>query len=193
MVLLVLFLQYFPLLFHFHLSMMIASLIYFLHTTHLQPPDLSLFFILLPIQSIHTNFHPVQELCSIEFKHIQLDSTFIRIIHHTLFPMFSVAYIRQLREEGTSKSKWKDRSLKCIVVDTCNNSDGLLFYHPPSKQMLSCSDGYKFDTFTPAGPQFKETYNGRFIFNTIAGTKNIHRPPKDHLHTYNLMTENMFR
>jgi hypothetical protein len=100
-----------------------------------------------------------------------------KVDYRNLFLMFSVAYIRQMREDGTSKLKWINRSLKCIVVGQCPKSDGLLFYHPPSKQMLSCSDGYKFDSFTPAGPQFKLTYDGRFIFNTKASTTSIHRPP----------------
>jgi hypothetical protein len=100
-----------------------------------------------------------------------------KVNYRNLFPMFSVAYIRQIHKEGTAKSKWKDCSLKCIVVGTCSKSDGLLFYHPPSKQMLSCSDRYKFDTFTPAGPQFKLQYDGRFIFSTRASTDSIHRPP----------------
>ena len=82
-----------------------------------------------------------------------------------------------MREQGTDKSKWQTRSLKCIAVGTCNLSDGLLFYHPPSKQMFSCSDGYKFDSFSPAGPQFNETYDGKFIFNTKASMESIHRPP----------------
>ena len=30
-----------------------------------------------------------------------------KVDYRTLFPMFSVAYIRQMREQGTNKSKWQ--------------------------------------------------------------------------------------
>jgi dUTP pyrophosphatase len=75
--------------------------------------------------------------------------------YRSLFPMFSTAYIKQVQEDGPGH-KWKSRSLKCICVGTCPDSDALLFYHPPSKQTLSCADGYRFDSFSPSGPQFGE-------------------------------------
>ena len=67
--------------------------------------------------------------------------------------------------------------MKCIVVGKCSNSDGLLFYHPPSKQLLSCADGYKFDTFMPAGPQLGENFDGNFVFNLQSDVDTIHRAP----------------
>ena len=82
-----------------------------------------------------------------------------------------------MREEGSDKFKWHSHNLKYIAVGACNVSDCLLFYHPPSKQMFLCPDGFKFDAFSPAGPKFQEIYDGKFIFNTRASMDSIHRPP----------------
>jgi deoxyuridine 5'-triphosphate nucleotidohydrolase len=100
-----------------------------------------------------------------------------KVDYRALFPLFSIAYIRQHREEGQDKNKWTSKSLKCVLVGKCNKSDSLLFYHPPSKQTLSCSDGYRFDTFSPAGPQFGKHYDGDFIFNIKSSMDAIHKPP----------------
>jgi hypothetical protein len=94
-----------------------------------------------------------------------------------LFLMFSVVYIKHVRDNGTASNKWKSKSLKCIVIRQCDKSDGLLFFHPPSKQILTCGDGYKFDTFSPAGPQFELNFDGNFTFNTQSDLDDIHRPP----------------
>jgi hypothetical protein len=69
-----------------------------------------------------------------------------KVDYRSLFPLFTTAYIKQIQEEGPG-SKWKTRSLKCICVGTCPDSNALLFYHPPSKQTLSCANGYWFDSF----------------------------------------------
>ena len=94
-----------------------------------------------------------------------------------LFPMFSVAYIKQVTDKGKHKNKWKRQSLKVICVGTDPQSDGLLFYHPGTKTVLSCADQYRFDTYLPAGPQFKETFDGRFQFHTKSNLQNIHVAP----------------
>ena len=94
-----------------------------------------------------------------------------------LFPMFSVAYIKQETNKGKHKSKWSSQSLKVICVGTDPQSDGLLFYHPVTKTLLSCADQYRFDTYLPAGPQFKESFDGRFQFHTKSALKNIHTAP----------------
>ena len=73
--------------------------------------------------------------------------------------------------------KWKGKTLKCIAVGQCPISDCLLFYHPPSKQTLSCGQGYKFDISHPSGPEFNLEYDNKFIFNTKASIDYIHRPP----------------
>ena len=97
--------------------------------------------------------------------------------YRTLFPLFSIAYIKQNRETGGQhKNKWKTKTLKCILVGTDNKSDGLLFYHPPSKQLLTGNNGYRLDTYLPSGPQFNETFDGSFQFNTKGDMDAIHRP-----------------
>ena len=97
--------------------------------------------------------------------------------YRVLLPMFCIAYIRQERDHGTAKDKWSTKSLKCILVGKCHQSDSLLFYHPPSKQTLSCADGYCLDTTSPPGPQFGQHYDGDFIFTTRSALDVIHRPP----------------
>jgi hypothetical protein len=97
--------------------------------------------------------------------------------YRQLFPMFSAAYIKHTRSQGTNKSKWQPQSLKCIAVGRCPTSNGILFYHPPSKQTLTCSDGYKFDMFSPSGLQFNLKFDSGFIFSTESTRAAIHRPP----------------
>ena len=101
-----------------------------------------------------------------------------KVDYRILFPLFSIAYIKQMRHEGKHLSKWKSQSMKCIVVGTCSKSNGLLFYHPPSKQLFSCADGYKFDPTTPAGLHFNEKYDGDFFLNVKSdNVHHIHRKP----------------
>jgi hypothetical protein len=97
--------------------------------------------------------------------------------YRQLFPMFSAAYIKHARSQGTNNSKWQPQSLKCIAVGRCPTSNGILFYHPPSKQTLTCGDGYKFDTFSPSGLQFNLKFDSGFIFSTESTRAAIHRPP----------------
>jgi hypothetical protein len=101
-----------------------------------------------------------------------------KVDYRNLFPMLSVAYIKQTRQDGIQKSKWKSQTLKCILVGSCKDSDSLLFYHPPSKQTLSCSNGYTIDSFTPAGTHFDEKFDSTFIFNTQSDIDTIHKPPE---------------
>ena len=101
-----------------------------------------------------------------------------KVDYRNLFPMLSVAYIKQTRQDGIQKSKWKSQTLKCILVGSCKDSDSLLFYHPPSKQTLSCSNGYTIDSFTPAGTHFNEKFDATFIFNTQSDIDTIHKPPE---------------
>ena len=97
--------------------------------------------------------------------------------------MFATAYKRQHRQDNRDISSWTSKSLKCVTVGSCPNSDGLLFYHPPSKQLLTCGDGYRFDTYSPAGPQFGQTYEGDFKFTTKSAIHNIHQRPSHELNS----------
>ena len=65
--------------------------------------------------------------------------------------------------------------MKCIVVGTDNKSGSLLFYHPPSKQLLVGSIRYHLDTYLPSGPQFHAEYDGLFNFNTKGDMDGIHQ------------------
>ena len=71
--------------------------------------------------------------------------------YRNLLPMFSTVYIKKVCNRGLDHNKWYPQSLKCILEGKCFNSDALLFYHPPLKQTISCTDGYKLDTFLPPG------------------------------------------
>ena len=71
-----------------------------------------------------------------------------KVDYMQLFPMFAVSYIKQPNEVGGGhKNKWASQSLKTICVGICQDSDGLLFYHPQSKSIISCADNYHFDIF----------------------------------------------
>lgn len=100
-----------------------------------------------------------------------------KVDYRVLVPMFSVAYFKQTWETGgSSKQKNRTKSLKCILVGSDNKSNGLQFYHPESKQLITANNGFRIDSFLPSGPQFKENFDGSFIFNTKSGQDNIHRP-----------------
>ena len=92
-----------------------------------------------------------------------------------LFPMFATAFIKRPNEGGEG-AKWKNKALKTILVGQCPNSDSQLFYHPPTKQLLSCADQYRIDTSSPSGPQFAESYDNSFVFNTKSSLERIHEP-----------------
>jgi hypothetical protein len=124
------------------------------------------------------------EVCNLlpthHLSHISTPFTLVhkrKVDYRLLFPMFSTAFIKYRRHGGAHTSKWAPQSLKCIAVGTCSKSNGLLFYHPPSKQVITCGDGYKFDSFSPSGPQFNETFDGNFVFSTKSLGDAVHRPP----------------
>ena len=95
-----------------------------------------------------------------------------------LFPMFSKAYVKIENEVGgTHLNKFKSQTLKTICVGRCPKSDSLLFYHPPSKTLLSNADGYRFDNHTPSGPQFGLKYDGGFHI-TRKSSSPIHQRPQ---------------
>ena len=94
-----------------------------------------------------------------------------------LIPLFSVAAVKVDREQGGRHlNKFRPQSIQCIAVGLSHKSDSVLFYHPPSKQLLH-SSSYRFDTYLPAGPQFNLAFDADFVFNTRADLDNsIHRP-----------------
>ena len=101
-----------------------------------------------------------------------------KVDYRLLFPMFSTAYIKtETSHDGTHKNSFETQSIKTICVGTCPKSDALLFYHPATKQLLSCADGYVFDLYSPSGPTFNETYDGSFTLNTKSSLQTIHMAP----------------
>ena len=100
-----------------------------------------------------------------------------KVDYRVLFPMFSVAYLKREWEQGDHhRNKHRTKSLKCIIVGSDPKTDGFQFYHPPSKQLLTGSNGHLLDTFLPAGPQFGEQFDGNFVFNNQGAIDMIHRP-----------------
>ena len=92
--------------------------------------------------------------------------------------MFSLSYIKLPKRRQDDNSKWSSQTVKAIVIRRCPKSDGLLFYLPMSKQLISCGDGYKFDTSSPSGPHFGEKFDYNFYMNTRASLETaIHRAP----------------
>ena len=60
-----------------------------------------------------------------------------KVDHPKLFPLFSVAYIKQEREQGGKpKNKVLSKSLKSILIGDNSLTNGLLFYHPLFKQLF---------------------------------------------------------
>ena len=93
-----------------------------------------------------TNLLPIRHGKTITMSHEVVHGTKADFLD--LFPLFSTAYIKQLRDTSEIGGKWKTQTLKCIAVGQCSKSDSLIFYHPPSKQTITCGIGYKFDTFS---------------------------------------------
>ena len=90
----------------------------------------------------------------------------------SLIPMFSVAWVHR-----PSSHKFESRSIKCIVVGRDSKSDGLIFYHPPTKTTFVDGNQHRFVPSDPAGPSFGIPYNGSFSFTSQASLDSIlHRP-----------------
>ena len=70
--------------------------------------------------------------------------------------MFAVAYIKIPKRRQEENTKWTSQTVKAMVVGSCPKSDGLLFYIPQSKLLISCSEGCKFVMSSPSGPHFNE-------------------------------------
>eukprot|EP00957_Ditylum_brightwellii_P032422 2456768-Ditylum_brightwellii.AAC.1 len=81
-----------------------------------------------------------------------------------LVPMFSLSY------RATADSQ----SIKAICVGNDKKSDGLLFYIPLSKRLISSSD-YTLDPTIPSGPVFNLYYDGCIGFN-------LYSPSSEQLH-----------
>ena len=89
-----------------------------------------------------------------------------KVDYRQLFPIFKKAYVKVENDKETSHlNSYKSQTIKTICVGTCPDSDGLLFYHPKTKRVITAADGYKFDVRLPSGPQFNEKFDGDFYIN----------------------------
>ena len=97
-----------------------------------------------------------------------------------LIPMFSIADIKIDKEQGGHhRQSIRSQTLRTICVGLSHKADCAMFYHPPSKQTIH-SDTYKFDTYMPAGPQFKLNFDGDFVFNTRSDYEQCTHKPCSH-------------
>ena len=84
-----------------------------------------------------------------------------KVDYRQLFPIFKKAYVKiETDENGGNRNSYKTQTIKTICVGSCPDSDGLLFYHPKTKRVITAADGYKFDTRLASGPQFNEKFDG---------------------------------
>ena len=84
-----------------------------------------------------------------------------KVDYRQLFPVFKKAYVKiETDESGGHRNKYKSQTIKTICVGSCPDSDGMLFYHPKTKKVITSADGYKFDTRLASGPQFNEKFDG---------------------------------
>ena len=83
----------------------------------------------------------------------------------TLFPLFSLAYIRKMRDGSIKRSKYVTHSEACIVVGRSHNTNGLLFYNPTSRETYTSVD-YVLDPTIAAGPYFNYKYSPSCYFGS---------------------------
>ena len=99
----------------------------------------------------------------------------------TLFPMFSLAYVRQTTDPTSNstshREKFTNQSIKCIAIGRDPLSDGLLFYNPRSNRTISSSD-YRLDPTKPSGIAFKYDPPDSFHFHLHDKNVDINRPPE---------------
>jgi len=88
----------------------------------------------------------------------------------TLFPLFSIAYVRKTRDGNVIRTRFALQALCCILIGSCARSDGLELYHPATKQYISSSD-YALDTSRPSGPAFDLPYDGGVLIGLYDSKK----------------------
>ena len=83
----------------------------------------------------------------------------IKLDYRKLQPIFSTAYVKRFRDGTSHRTKEISQSIKCILVDNNNLSNGQLFHVPHTKSIIGSSD-YKLDPTHPSGPRFQLQYDG---------------------------------
>ena len=99
-----------------------------------------------------------------------------KLDYRNMLPMFSIAYIN-LPKDTSEGGKWRPQLLQCILMGKSHKSNAYLYYHPPTKQLISSAETVKYDLTRPAGPAFNEPYNHQFSINTQSSMEFLHKPP----------------
>ena len=74
-------------------------------------------------------------------------------------PLFSVAYVKSLRDGLIHKKEELYQSINAILVGIDPNLDEKLFYVPHTKSIIKSAD-YDLDPSHPSGPVFGLIYDG---------------------------------
>ena len=93
-----------------------------------------------------------------------------------LVPMFSVAYVKRLRDADVSHNTSDSKTIHAICVGNDPDSDSLLFYLPHSCQCISSSD-YTLDPSLPSGPGFGLHYDGKLHCQPFSPSSPTITPP----------------
>ena len=70
----------------------------------------------------------------------------------TLFPMFSLAFVRKPIQQGGQQTKFRSQTIKAIAVGRADNSDALIFFNPESNDIITSSD-YRLDITKTTGTE----------------------------------------
>ena len=96
----------------------------------------------------------------------------------TLFPMFSIAYVRETNDTTSSNCEnFIHQSVKCIAIGRDNTSDGLLFYNPRTNRTILSAD-YRLDISKPAGTSFGYNTDDSLQFHLHDTNAEDFRPPE---------------
>eukprot|EP00957_Ditylum_brightwellii_P104226 7939253-Ditylum_brightwellii.AAC.1 len=81
-----------------------------------------------------------------------------------LVPMFSLSCVKQERDASGFRATGDSQSIKAICTGNDKKSNGLLFYLPSSRSLISSPD-YTLDPTVPLGPVFNLYYDGCIGFD----------------------------
>ena len=73
-----------------------------------------------------------------------------------------LAYISKIKDGNITRLNMHNKSLRSIAIGNINETNCLLLYHPPTKQIFT-SDDYKLDETLASGPAFHLHYDGGYI------------------------------
>mmetsp|Transcript_21148 Transcript_21148/g.26890 ORF Transcript_21148/g.26890 Transcript_21148/m.26890 type:complete len:438 (+) Transcript_21148:1038-2351(+) len=109
-------------------------------------------------------------------------TTPFELVHQTkldwrnLIPKFSLSYVKRNRDSTKYRATADSQTIKAICVGNDKKSDGLLFYLPSSKSLISSLD-YRLNPNVPSGPIFNLHYDGCIGFDLYTQSSERLRPP----------------